>query len=105
MRRLWRDLWVLGAAAVGFGAAIAAVAASPDGFSYYATLRDNATGETTTLPAAGAAAPQNSYPIADATTVDLGPHRFGATRAPDARVVRAAWGAGAAEAGLSGGPG
>lgn len=83
----------------------AAIAASPDGFSYYATLRDNATGETTTLPAAGAAAPQNSYPIADATTVDLGPHRFGATRAPDARVVRAAWGAGAAEAGLSGGPG
>ena len=31
MRRRWRDLWVLGAAAVGFGAAIAAVAAAAGG--------------------------------------------------------------------------
>ena len=78
-------------------------ASAPQGFSYYAVLRDEANGSVLTVPAGGADAPQQSHPIADAVTVRLGTHMFGATRAPDARVVDAAWGDGAGEAGLSGG--
>lgn len=79
------------------------IAGDVDGFSYYAVLRDEATGRTTTLPAAGADAPQNSYPLRKPVSVALGPHRFGATRPADARVVSAPWGDGPAEVGLSGG--
>ena len=78
-------------------------ASAPQGFSYYAVLRDEANGSVLTVPAGGPDAPQQSHPIADAVTVRLGTHVFGATRAPDARVVDAAWGDGAGEAGLSGG--
>jgi hypothetical protein len=62
------------------------------GFSYYAVLRDRTTGASVTVPSGGAAAPQRSFPLRDAITVDLGPHVFGQTRRPDARVVDAAWG-------------
>lgn len=81
----------------------AAIASSPDGFSYYAVLRDRAHGTEMTLPAGGAAAPQESYPLRDPVTVDLGSHAFGSTRHASARVVSARWGSGAAEVGLSGG--
>ena len=83
----------------------AAIAASPDGFSYYAVLRNDATGTSMTLPAGGAAAPQRSLPLGHPTTVRLGLHRFGRTRAADHRVVAAAWGAGSGEIGLGGSPG
>jgi hypothetical protein len=81
----------------------ARIASSPDGFSYFAVLRDRAHGTEMTLPAGGAAAPQDSYPLRNAATVDLGPHVFGATRHPVARVVAADWGSGTQEVGLSGG--
>jgi hypothetical protein len=78
------------------------VASSRAGFSYFAILRDRASGATITVPAGGAAAPQRSVPLRDATEIALGPHAFGRDRAPDTRVVAAAWGSGVGEAGLAG---
>ena len=80
----------------------AEIASSRAGFSYYAVLRDGATGATTTVPAGGDAAPQRSVPLRDATEVDLGVHAFGRDRSPDERVVAAPWGSGVGEAGLAG---
>ena len=80
----------------------AAVASSPDGFSYYAVLRDKATGATTTVPAGGAAAPQLSVPLHDPLSVTLGRHSFGDVRQPVARVASAPWGSGAGDVGLAG---
>jgi hypothetical protein len=80
------------------------IAGSASGFSYYAVLRNLTTGASMTLPAGGAAAPQRSYPMRSPVTVDLGTHTFDAVRAADARVAAAAWGGGAGEAGLEGGP-
>jgi hypothetical protein len=79
------------------------IAASPTGFSYYAVLRDDRTGATTMLPAAGAAAPQDSYPIGAAVSVALGAHRFAATQPATKRVVEARWGTAVGELGLTGG--
>jgi hypothetical protein len=83
----------------------AAIAGSREGFSYYAVLRNNTTGAWMTLPAGGADAPQRSLPLARAVTVRLGAHRFGATRAADARVVDAPWGSAVGQVGLEGPPG
>src|SRR5436309_2379917 len=80
------------------------IASATDGFSYYAVLRDRAHGTELTIPAGGADAPQESFPLRSPVTVELGTHVFGETRRPDARVVDARWGASAEEAGLSGGP-
>jgi hypothetical protein len=78
----------------------AEIASSPAGFTYYAVLRDTASGATITLPAGGADAPQQTLPLADATVVDLGTHRFGLTRSPDATAAAAPWGNGPGEVGL-----
>jgi hypothetical protein len=78
--------------------------ASPDGFSYYAVLRNEAAGTSVTVPSAGAAAPQLSLPLEGAVVVDLGRHEFGAVRAADARVAEAAWGSASGQAGLLHGP-
>lgn len=78
------------------------IASWPAGFSYYATLRDGGSGATITVPAGGAAAPQRSVPLRDATEVALGAHPFGRDRAADKRVVAAAWGSEVGEAGLVG---
>jgi hypothetical protein len=78
------------------------IASSPDGFSYYAVLRDGASGASVTVPAGGAAAPQLSLPLRNAADVRLGAHVFGRTRSPDARVVAATWGSEVGEAGLAG---
>jgi hypothetical protein len=80
------------------------VARSANGFSYYAVLRNNATGATITLPAGGANAPQRSLQMVDPVTVDLSAHVFGATDKASARVAGAAWGGGLDEVGLEGGP-
>jgi hypothetical protein len=80
------------------------LAASPEGFSYYAVLRNEATGASVTVPSAGAAAPQLSLPLERAVVVDLGAHRFGSTRHADARVAEAPWGSGPGAAGLLRGP-
>jgi len=82
-----------------------AIAGSRDGFSYYAVLRNDATGASITLPAAGADAPQRSLPLARAVTIHLGAHRFGATRGADERIVDAPWGSGLGEVALGGPPG
>ncbi|MFL5917936.1 MAG: hypothetical protein ACJ74X_04345 [Gaiellaceae bacterium] len=73
-----------------------------DGFSYYAVLRDEDTGATTTVPSGGAAAPQLSLPLGDATPVSLGRHSFGRPRDPDAAAAEAPWGSAAGEVGLAG---
>jgi hypothetical protein len=78
------------------------IASSPDGFSYYAVLRDEASGASTTLPSGGAAAPQRSYPLGDPVVVELGTHSFGYVRKRDARAVEAGWGNRLGEVGLSG---
>jgi hypothetical protein len=80
------------------------LAASPAGFSYYAVLRNEASGASLTVPSAGAAAPQLSLPLDHAVVVDLGAHRFGSTRRADARVVEAPWGSASGRVGLLHGP-
>jgi hypothetical protein len=80
------------------------LAASPEGFSYYAVLRNEATGASLTVPSAGAAAPQLSLPLEHAVVVDLGAHRFGSTRRADARVATAPWGSAPGSVGLLHGP-
>jgi hypothetical protein len=78
------------------------IAASPAGFSYYAVLRDDASGATVTVPAGGETAPQRSFPLRDAIEVVRGRHTFGRGRAPDERVVTAPWGSDVGEVGLAG---
>jgi hypothetical protein len=82
-----------------------AIAGSPDGFSYYAVLRNEATGASMTLPAGAADAPQRSLPLDRPVAVELGPHRFGSPRAAEERVVDAPWGRGVGQAGLAAPPG
>src|SRR5262249_5738417 len=78
------------------------LAASADGFSYYAVLRDQATGATATVPSGGDAAPQVSLPLRDAVTIALGRHTFGAVREADAVAVETDWGSGPGQVGLAG---
>ena len=80
----------------------AELASSRDGFSYYAVLRDEANGDSVTVPSGGAAAPQQSLPLRSAVEVELGAHEFGRTRPPAARVVTARWGSELGEAGVAG---
>jgi hypothetical protein len=79
-----------------------AAAGSPAGFSYYAVLRDDATGAAVSVPSGGAYAPQVSLPLRDPATVALGRHSFAGPRAPDARAAEASWGSGPAAVGLAG---
>jgi hypothetical protein len=74
------------------------------GFSYYAVLHSDR-GAAMTVPSGGADAPQRVLPLADAVTVQLGAHSFGAARRPDDRVVDASWGTGSGQVGLSEVPG
>ena len=78
------------------------IAASPEGFSYYAVLRDDATGAAVSVPPGGADAPQVSLPMYEPIAVALGRHLFGAVRAPDERVAAGAWGSEPDEIGLAG---
>jgi hypothetical protein len=78
------------------------IASSPEGFSYYAVLRDETGGDSLTVPSGGAAAPQQSVRLARPVEVTLGAHEFGRTRLPDVRVVAARWGSDLAEVGLAG---
>ncbi|MBA2642390.1 MAG: hypothetical protein H0U82_05635 [Actinobacteria bacterium] len=81
------------------------IARSGRGFSYYAVFVSEQAGQTLTLPAGGADAPQQSLPLDRAVEVHIGKHRFGAVRRADERVVRASWGSGAQEIGLEQGRG
>ena len=78
------------------------IASSPNGFSYYAVLRDDARGATLTVPSGGGIAPQRSFPLGDAVEIDLGTHTFGRVRGHDTRLVDARWGSPLGEVGLSG---
>jgi hypothetical protein len=78
------------------------IAAAPDGFSYYAVLRDRDTGAGTTVPSSGAESPHRSFRLLRPTEIALGTHSFGHGRGPDARVVSAGWGSGLGELGLAG---
>jgi hypothetical protein len=79
------------------------IADSPAGFTYYAVIHDISNGATTTLPAGGADAPQQSLVLGSPAVVDLGAHHFGATRGADARVASASWGDGPRDVGLENG--
>ncbi|MBD0330168.1 MAG: hypothetical protein ICV64_08710 [Thermoleophilia bacterium] len=70
---------------------------------YYAVVEADS-GESLTLPPAGAAKPQRATVVPSWIPVELGPHRFGAARAPARVVARAGWGDGAGELGLDSGP-
>jgi hypothetical protein len=78
------------------------IASSPEGFSYYAVLRDDSSGMAMTLPSGGSAAPQVSLRLRKPVPVDLGAHIFGLPRSRDARVVATPWGSHVGEAGLAG---
>jgi hypothetical protein len=69
-----------------------ALASSRTGFSYYAVLHDDASGASVTVPAGGAAAPDRSLPLGDATQVDLGRTSSALLADADTRVLHASWG-------------
>ena len=73
-------------------------------FSYYAVVHDNRTGETVTLPAGGAAAPERSLLLTRPVAISLGTHVFGAADHASARVASAPWGDGPGRAGVEDGP-
>jgi hypothetical protein len=75
---------------------------SERGFSYYAVLRDDSTGEAVTVPSGGPTAPQRSLPLHHAVQLHLGTYAFGQARRPDARPVDASWGSDTGQAGLAG---
>ena len=78
------------------------LAASPDGFTYYAVVRDDSSGATLTVPSGGADAPQLSLPLRDAVSIELGRHVFGQARTPDAQAAEASWGSAPQDVGLAG---
>ena len=71
-------------------------------FQYYAVIEDGL-GDVLTVPAGGASAPQRAWVLDKAIRVDLGAHVFGRMRSPDGTVVRASWGRGYGEVGLTAG--
>lgn len=72
-------------------ATLPATIATAGAFAYYAVIRDGQ-GETFTLPRGGASGPERGWFLDDVRTVDIGEHRFGQTRVPDAAPVQASWG-------------
>ncbi len=77
----------------------ATVGVPAEGVSYYAVIGDGA-GNSMTVPAAGAAAPQRAWAVPALTPVSLGTHTFGRVRKADGRAVMATWGTGAGALGL-----
>ena len=75
------------------------IAASAEGFQYYAELRAAGGNERLLVPGGGADAPHRSLPLLDPTDVTLRRHAFGAARR-GTRIVSAPWGDGPASAGL-----
>src|SRR6266542_3530145 len=72
-------------------------------FFYYAVMGDRESGLRMTVPAGGAAGPQQAWVLDRPHVAELGAHRFGRTRPPEAVVARAAWGRGAGALGLRAG--
>ena len=73
------------------------------GFDYYARI-DNGRGQTGALPSGAAGAPHHVWPLASATSVDLGTARFGQPRAPASVRATLPWGRSDRAAGLDSGP-
>jgi len=73
-------------------------------FFYYAVMGDRESGLPMTLPAGGAAGPQQAWVLDRPHVAELGAHRFGRTRPPEAVVARAAWGRGAGALGSTASP-
>ena len=55
---------------------------------YYAVIRDPKSGRSVTVPAGGSRAPTSAWILSGVQPVNLGAHRFGHVRAPDAVVAR-----------------
>jgi hypothetical protein len=66
-------------------------------------IRDNSTGQTTTVPDGGQAAPQWSRPLSRTIKIDLDSALWRTFRRPNARVVSATWGTSKSQVGLEGG--
>ena len=76
------------------------LAASADGFEYYAVIGSAEGGTRIVVPAGGAAAPYRVRRLNDPVEVDLGAHEFGSPRRASARVASARWGDGPLDVGL-----
>jgi hypothetical protein len=57
---------------------------------YYAVIRDPKSGRSVTVPHGGAHAPTSAWILSSVRLVNLGVHRFGHDRSPDATVARVA---------------
>jgi hypothetical protein len=67
----------------------------------YVVVTDQNSGTSFTVPDAGPDGPDRSWIVDDPSTVELGQHRFGHIREPDAIVVDAAVGTGRGEIGIA----
>jgi hypothetical protein len=76
------------------------LAASADGFEYYAVIRPADGDNRIVVPAGGAAAPYRVRRLIGPVEVDLGSHEFGNPRRPSVRVASARWGDGRLDVGL-----
>lgn len=79
------------------------ISSNPNGFSYYAVLTNERTGDETTVPAGGAMAPSQSKRMQKLQRITLEPHTFGSVRAAAERMVDIPWGTGPDQVGLLGG--
>ena len=76
------------------------LAASRDGFEYYAVLGPADRESRIVIPPGGAESPYRVRRLVDPAGVDLGSHEFGRTRQRSARVAEAKWGDGLHDVGL-----
>ena len=83
--RAGQSVWSGGAALLG---QVPASTVHGQHLRYYAVFHDSETGQTITVPAAGAAHPRQVWVVSRPVEVRLGRHRFGALTAPDAVVAR-----------------
>ena len=86
----------------GLLSAVVPAAEAERGFDYYAAI-ENGRGQNSTLPEAGAAAPQHVWPLETWTTIDVGAPRFGEFQAPSSIAGRFGWGKGDGALGLDSG--
>jgi hypothetical protein len=76
------------------------LAASADGFEYYAVIEPADAASRVVVPAAGHAAPYRVRQLVGPVDVDLGTHEFGDPHPRSARVASAHWGNGPLDVGL-----
>ena len=86
----------------GLLSAVVPAGEARSGFDYYAAI-DDGRGQRATLPEAAGAAPQHVWPLESWRTVDVGPPRFGESRAPSSVFASFRWGGGDETLGLDSG--